>query len=145
MLEQPTRSTKTKAPILRTVTLFKVLNPTESISKIEVWRSDEYVNGLELAQQRLIELQAIYLEQEIDRFDVSVVTMTDSGEVWSKANLETGSEIADYRVFNQETGLYQSVATLTEAKSLVQSHKDKFLNSIDMSNVIAVEMQEAIE
>lgn len=145
MLEQPTRSTKTKAPIFRTVTLFKVVNPTESISKIEVWRNDEHINGLELAQQRLKELQNIYLQQEIDRFAVSIVTMTNDGEVWSKANLETDSEIADYRVFNQVTGLYESVATLTEAKALVQSHKDNFLNSINMADVIVVEMQEAIE
>lgn len=113
--------------------IYYILNPFENT--FEKFDSTKESNAQELCQNKLLEYQTAYLNQEKLRFHFVKVVAANAGEIWVDADLANDPEVGDYRVFSQYLGTYDSFASLQAAKADFVSKQQEFLTSIGLDKV----------
>lgn len=96
----------------------------------------------ELAESRLQEICNQFLLREKNRFHVVKVTTNEVGEIWSDADIDNDPEEGNYKVLDQNTGLYDPFSNLTEVKADILLKKQKFIESVGLDKVIEINLEQ---
>jgi len=99
----------------------------------------ERVDTEELANARLAEISASYALQEADRFCIVKVVTVGYDATWRNVDLANDPEDGDYRVFIHTTGGYESLTSLSAAKTRKQVLIDEFMAYYSHGNWTIVE------
>lgn len=104
------------------------------------YQVNDQINGPQIfeveaeAQAALPAAQAAFLTREDYRFSLALVEVNGNNTVWrnsTDADLENG----DYRVFNHNTGQYESFANKSAAQSRIQELKSLLLADVWLDKV----------
>ncbi len=72
-----------------------------------------------------------YLDKESYRFTIAKEVVDGSNTTWMNADLLNDSEEGTYQVFNQFTGLHESIDGLTNAINRMNELKQQFINQFN--------------
>lgn len=83
----------------------------------------------EQANAALADIKQSYLLFESYRFSIAKEVVDGNNTVWTSVDLENDPENGVYQVFNHNTGLYEAVNSLQEAKNRTEELKNIFWSS----------------
>ena len=85
------------------------------------------------AVAKLAEIKEQVLTQERLRFTVAKETVDGNDTTWSNADLDNDPENYTYQIFNHNTGQYERINSLSQAKERLSELKEQFADSLGLN------------